>query len=246
MKCQNWKLCSLMRHIDLWFPFLCLVGMVVLLLFIFDSTFPVFKYSLLCANIITLTILIALTIVLIVAIINWRKKLLNNISNYSKILYSSLCLISSFVILSSIEYLVYINNQKNFYIEKDYIQTSVNDKIFDIKREIKSCEKYINEYLHIFEELKNKEHIEYSNANGLYFTVINDDTIEIKIQREKPLPGEGTNGIDFETEWGNAEDISISLKNEPYNITYPSSKTILKSLQQNDCISGNDFRLLYL
>lgn len=233
-----------MRHIDLCLSFLCLVGMVVLLLFIFDSTFPVFKYSLLCANIITLTILIALTIVLIVAIINWRKKLLNNISNPSKIIYSSLCLISSFVILSSIEYLVYINNQKNFYIEKDYIQTSVNDKIFDIKREIKSCEKYINEYLHIFEELKNKEHIEYSNDNGLYFTVINDDTIEIKIQREKPLPGEGTNGIDFETEWDNAEDISISLKNEPYNITYPSSKTILKSLQQNDSISGNDFRLL--
>lgn len=152
MKCQNWKLCSLMRHIDLWFPFLCLVGMVVLLLFIFDSTFSVFKYSLLCANIITLTILIVSTIVLIVAIRNWRKKLLNNISNNTKIIYGSICLIFSFVILSSIEYLVYINNQKNFYLEKDYIQTSVNDKIFDIKREIKFCEKYINEYLHIFEE----------------------------------------------------------------------------------------------
>lgn len=244
MKCQNWKLCSLIRHIYLWLPFLCLAGTVVLLLFIFDSTFPVFKYSLLCTNIITYTILIISTIALIVAIINWRKKLLNNISNYSKILHSSLCLIFSFAILSSIEYLIYINNQKIFYLEKDYIQTSVNDKIFDIKREIKSCEKYINKYLHIFEELKNKEHIEYSNANDLYFTVINDDTIEIKTQRKRPLPGEGTNGIDFETEWSNAEDISISLKNEPYNITHHSSKTILKSLQQNDSISGKEFRLL--
>lgn len=244
MKCQNWKLCSLMRHIDLWLPFLCLVGMVVLLLFIFDSTFPVFKYSLLCANIITLTILIALTIVLIVVIINWRKKLLNNISNYSKILYSSLCLISSFVILSSIEYLVYINNQKNFYLEKDYIQTSINDKIFDIKREIKSCEKYINEYLHIFEELKNKEHIEYSNANDLYFTVINDDTIEIKIYGKVPLPGTGTNGIYTKLSLNNAESIGISLNNESRHISHPTSKVILKSMQQNDSISGNDFRLL--
>lgn len=241
MKCQNWKLCSLMRHIDLWFPFLCLVGMVVLLLFIFDSTFPVFKYSLLCTNIITHTILIVSTIVLIVVIINWRKKLLNNISNYSKILYSSLCLISSFVILSSIEYLVYINNQKNFYLEKDYIQTSINDKIFDIKREIKSCEKYINEYLHIFEELKNKEHIEYSNANDLYFTVINDDTIEIKIYGKVPLPGTGTNGIYTKPSLNNAESIGISLNNESRHISHPTSKVILKSMQQNDVLVETTF-----
>lgn len=233
-----------MFRIELGFIILCLIGTTVLFLFLFDSTFPIFKYSLLCINIIASTILIVSTIGLIVTIKNWRKKLLCSITNYAKIKYSSSCLILSLLLLSSIEYLIYIHNKYNFNIDKNYIQTSVNDKIFDIKREIKSCEKYINEYLHIFEELKNKEHIEYSNTNGLYFTVINDDTIEIKIYEKVPLPGTGTNGIYIKPSLNNAESIGISLNDESGHISHPTSKVILKSMRQNDSISGNDFRLL--
>ena len=241
MKRPNRKLYR--SKLELEFIILCLIGTTVLFLFLFDSTSPIFKYSLLCINIITSTILIALTIGLIYAIKNWRKKLLNNISNYSKIKYSSSCLILSLLLLSFIEYLIYIHNKDNFNIDKNYIQTSMNAKILDIKREISYCDEYMNKYIHIIEELKNKKYITYNNTNDYYFTIINSDTIEIDIYRKETI-GSGTNGIYIKPSLNNAESIGISLNNESGHISHPTSKVILKSMQQNDSISGNDFRLL--
>lgn len=243
MKRPNWKLYSLMIRIDLWVILLCLLGAIILSLFLFDSTYPVFKYSLLCINIITYAILIASTIVLIVVIRFWRNKLLGAISNYTKVACSISCLACSFSILLSIEYLIYTHNQDNFYIEKNYIETSTNDKVFDVKRGINYCEEYINKYIHIFEELKNKKYIKYNNIEDFYFTIIDCDTVEINIYRKETI-GSGTNGICINSGLDNAEDIGISLNNESGHIPQPKSNVILESMQRNENINGNDFRLL--
>lgn len=243
MKRPNWKLYCLMIRIDLWFALLCLIGIIILLLFLFDSTFPVFKYSLLCIIIITYAILISSTIGLVIIIKFWRKAILNTISNYKKIFYSSSCLILFLLLLLSCEYLIYIHNQNSFYIEKEYIQTSINDNISDIKKEINYCEEYMNEYTHIFEELKNKKYIGYSNIDDSYFTIIHDDTVEIKINKKRTV-GTGSNGIYIDFGLDDAHDIGISLKNERYNISHPSSKAILESMKRNDNINVNDLRIL--
>lgn len=243
MKHPNWKLYYLMVRIELCFIALCFIGVIILLLFLFDSTFPVFKYSILYIKIITYAILTISTIGLVVVIRYWRKEILSTISNYKKILYSSSCLILFLLLLLSCEYLIYIHNQNNFYIEKKYIQTSINDNISDIKREIIYCEKYMNEYIHIFEKLKNKKYIGYNNIDDFYFTIISGDTIEIKTNKKKLL-GAGSNGIYIDFGLDDAYDIGISLKNEPYNISHPSSKAILESMKRNNNINVNDLRVL--
>lgn len=237
------KLYNLIIRIDIWLPFLCLIGIIILLLFLFDSTFPVFKYSLLCINIITSAILIASTIGLVIVIKFWRKAILNTVSNHKKIFYSSSCLILFLLFLLSCEYLIYIHNQNSFYIEKEYIQTSINDNISDIKKEINYCEEYMNEYIHILEELKNKKYIGYSNIDDSYFTIIHDDTVEIKINKKRTV-GTGSSGIYIDFGLDDAHDIGISLKNERYNISHPSSKAILESMKRNDSINVNDLRIL--
>lgn len=237
------KLYNLIVRINLWLPFLCLIGIIILLLLLFDSTFPVFKYSLLCINIIIYAILIASTTGLFIVIRYWRKEILDTISNYKKIFYSSLCLILFLLLLLSCEYLIYIHNQNSFYIEKEYIQTSINDNISDIKREINYCEEYMNEYIHIFDDLKNKKYIGYKNVGDSYFTIIHEDTVEIIINKKRTVGG-GSIGINIDFGLDDAHDIGISLRNERYNISHPSSKAILESMKRNDSINVNDFRIL--
>ena len=237
------KLYNLIVRINLWLPFLCLIGIIILLLLLFDSTFPVFKYSLLCINIIIYAILIASTTGLFIVIRYWRKEILDTISNYKMIFYSSLCLILFLLLLLSCEYLIYIHNQNSFYIEKEYIQTSINDNISDIKREINYCEEYMNEYIHIFDDLKNKKYIGYKNVGDSYFTIIHEDTVEIIINKKRTVGG-GSIGINIDFGLDDAHDIGISLRNERYNISHPSSKAILESMKRNDSINVNDFRIL--
>lgn len=244
MKSQNCKLCSLISRIDLCPLLLCYIGVVLLIILLLDSVFPVFKYSLLYANIIISTLLLIFTIGLIIVIKYWRISISKSLPNKIKILFSSGCFFLSFLILFFIEYLIYINNQDEFNIENNYLKDSTKDKINNIKKEIAYLEENLNSYRCILEELKYKEYIEYNNTGNYYFTVINGDTIELKIYEQMPLPGEGSNGFYPEPNLNNAESIGILLNNESEDIPYPTSRVILESMQQNDCIRGNDFRSL--
>lgn len=240
MKRPNWKLYRLIVRIDLGFLFLCLIGLIVLLLSLYDSTFPVFKYSLLCISLITYFILIISSIWFIAVIKSWRKRPVSTLSNHKKAKYSISCLLSLFLLLSSIEYLSYINNKEKFNIENNYIKDSTRSKILDIKNKIKHCKSYINAYNHISEKLKGKKYIGYNNIDDFYFTIIDSDTIEIKINRKETI-GSGTNGIYINSGLDHAENIEIFLNKEFGHISHPTSKTILKSMQQNDSINGIEF-----
>lgn len=223
---------------------LSFIVVIVLLLLMFGNIYSTFKYSLIYTNI-SISIILAVLILILIAIIKlWRMSLLNSLSNGMKILFGVLGLILSTSILLSIEYLIYINNQDKFNIENNYLKDSTKDKINNIKKEIAYLEENLNSYRCILEELKYKEYIEYSNTGNYYFTVINGDTIELKIYEQMPLPGEGSNGFYPEPNLNNAESIGILLNNESEDIPYPTSRVILESMQQNDCIRGNDFRSL--
>lgn len=89
MKRPNWKLDRLMISIELGFVFLCLTGLIMLFLYLFDSTFPIFKYSLLCVNIISGLIIIGVSIGLVVIIKCWRRSLVKYISNFRKLYTAS-------------------------------------------------------------------------------------------------------------------------------------------------------------
>ena len=242
MKYLNLKLNQMSKNIVL--VVLSFIVVIVLLLLMFGNIYSTFKYSLIYTNI-SISIILAVLILILIAIIKlWRMSLLNSLSNGMKILFGVLGLILSTSILLSIEYLIYINNQDKFNIENNYLKDSTKDKINNIKKEIAYLEENLNSYRCILEELKYKEYIEYSNTGNYYFTVINGDTIELKIYEQMPLPGEGSNGFYPEPNLNNAESIGILLNNESEDIPYPTSRVILESMQQNDCIRGNDFRSL--
>ena len=243
MKRPNWKLYILIGKIELILVFLSLIGVFILFLLLLDSTFPTFKYSLLYFNLISYIVLIISTIILIAVIIKWRKKFLNTILPKQKIIYSLSCMILSFILLSSVEYLIYINRQTILNIENSYIKSSIIDKVNDINKEIIYCKEQTNKYNRIYEGLKGKEHIGYSNVDDSYFTIIHDDTVEIKINKKRTI-GAGSIGINIDFGLDDAHDIGISLKNERYNISHPSSKAILESMKRNDSINVNDLRIL--
>lgn len=231
--------------IDLGVLILCFIGIIYGFLFLFDSTYPAFKYSLSCIRIITFSTSIASTTGLIIVIKSWRKRPLSTLSNRRKIIYSLFCLFLSFLLLSSIEYLFYINNKDKFNIENNYIKDSTVDKILNITKEIKRCRIYVDKYSHIYEELKNTEYLGYTNMDDSYFTVMDDDTIEINVHQKRPMPGTGSNGLlRYKKGLNSAVKIGISLKNEPYNLSHPTSQIILKTMQQNNCINGRDICLL--
>lgn len=174
----------------------------------------------------------------------WKNRTLSTLSNHRKVLYSLSSLLLSFLLLSSLEYLIYINNKDKFNIENNYVKTSTSNKINDIIKEIKLCRGYVDKYSHIYEKIKSKDFLGYNNTDDFYFTVINGDTLEIELYEKRPLIGAGNNGIYINEGINDAEDIGILLKNESCNISHPTSKTILESMQRNDSINGNDFRLL--
>lgn len=73
MKRPNWKVYKLAVLIELIFLFLCLIGLIIFSLYIFDNTFPVFKYSMLYINIISYAILITSIAGIIIVTKKWRR-----------------------------------------------------------------------------------------------------------------------------------------------------------------------------
>lgn len=233
-----------MIHLELFTTFLLLVGVVVLLSSLFDSVFPVFKYSLLSIKITTYFILTVLLVLLIYVIRSWRKRLLKTLSNHRKITYSVICLSVSFIFLSSIEYLIYIQHKDKFNIDDNYTNALTKAQIFSVRQEIEHCKRYVNTYNHIYKGLKNKEYVEYHRIDDCYYTVINGDSIELNIQRRQ-MPGTGTLGITrIDKGIDNAESIGISLKDESYNLSHPRSNVMLESMQKSNNINGDELRLL--
>ena len=241
MKLTNYKLYFLVEIICI---VLVVLLMIVLFLLIFDCKYPVFKYSLLYSNIATSFFLFVLSLILIIVIKYWRNRVSNALSIKLKIIFSVSCLALSFFILLSIEYLIYINNQDKFNIESSYIKDSTKDEINNIKKRISYCEGYLNTYNSIYEELKNKKSIGYSNSgDDFYYTIINGDTIEIKVYKIQTV-GAGSNGIYFDNGLYDADEIGIFLNNEGGHISHPTSQEVLKDMQINDSINVSDFRLL--
>ena len=60
MKRPNWRLYFLLNKIEIGVFIVILIGVIILLLFLFDDIFPAFKYSMLCLKILTWTFLISL------------------------------------------------------------------------------------------------------------------------------------------------------------------------------------------
>nr|DAZ44103.1 MAG TPA: hypothetical protein [Caudoviricetes sp.] len=242
MKRPNWKLFFLLNDIKLGFSILCLIGAIIIILFLFDSVFPIFKYSILCLKTIAWSVLLLSSTGMFVIINKLRKKPFYSFSNHKKIVYSLVSLTLSLTFLSSIEYLIYINNKDYFNVENSYIKNSVNDKINSINKNITYCEKYMNEYSDIYRNIKSDSYIHYINENDLLYTIIDTDTIQIRLHKIPNNTSTMPNRFNKHNKlFVGVKAAGISLKNELYNISHPSSKTILEAIKCNDSISGSNF-----
>lgn len=242
MKRPNWRLFFLLNKIEIGVYIVILIGLIIVLLFLYDDVFPAFKYSMLCLKILTWTFLISLLYILFVMIRKARKKHFHSFSNWTKVIYSISYLFLSLSFLFSIEYLIYIDNKEYFNIENGYINNSLIDKVNTIHENIAYCEGYIHEYNKILRNIKPYSYIHYLNSDDLFYTIICSDTIQLRLHRKVNPSGGGMIHNRFEKRkrlFEGVRGVGISLNNESYNLSHPSNNAILESMKNSDSINAN-------
>lgn len=242
MKRLNWKLFFLLKNIELIVNILVLVGVIIFLLFLLDSAFPIFKYSVLCLKIGACICLVLSLIILLVMIRKAQKKQFHSFSNRNKIVYSLSYLFLSLSFLFSIEYLIYIDNKKYFDIENKYITNSIINKVNNIHENIDYCEGFVNKYSKIYKHINKKSYIHYTiNNDGLFYAIIASDTIRFRLHKRGNLYRGSVSHNRFLKRDGlfdGVREVGISLKNEFYNLSHPSNKAILESMKSSDSINS--------
>lgn len=242
MKQPNWRLFFLLNKIEICVYIVILIGVIIVLLFLYDYAFPAFKYSILYLKLLIWTFLISLLSILLVMIRKARKEHFHSFSNWTKVIYSISYLFLSVSFLFSIEYLIYIDNKESFNIENGYINNSLIDKVNTIHENIAYCEGYIHEYNRILRNIKSNYYIYYINSDDLFYTIICSDTIQLRLHK-RPNSGVGISHRRFHKSdrlFDGVRNIGISLNNESYNLSHPSSNNaILESMKSSDSINAN-------
>lgn len=237
MKRPNWRLYFLLNKIEIGVYIVILIGIIIVLLFLYDDIFPAFKYSMLCLKILTWTFLISLLYILLVIIRKARKEHFYSFSNWTKVIYSISYLFLSLSFLFSIEYLIYIDNKKYFNIENGYINNSLIDKVNTLHENIAYCEGYIHEYDRILRNIKSNTYIHYINCDDLFYTIICSDTIQFRLHRRSNSGVATSHRRD--SFFDGVRNVGISLNNESYNLSHPSNDAILESMKNSDSINAN-------
>lgn len=241
MKRPNWRLFFLLNKIEIGVYIVILIGVIIVLLFLYDDAFPAFKYSILCLKLLTWTFLISFLSILLVMIRKARKKHFHSFSNWTKVIYSISYLFLSLFFLYSIEYLIYIDNKEYFNIENGYINNSLIDKVNTIYENIDYCEGYIHEYNKILRNIKSYSYIHYINSDDLFYTIISSDTIQFRLHK-RPNSGVAISHGRFDKSdrlFDDVRNVGISLNNESYNLSHPSNNAILESMKSSDSINAN-------
>lgn len=242
MKQPNWRLFFLLNKIEIGVYIVILIGVIIVLLFLYDDVFPAFKYSILCLKLLTWTFLISFLSILLVMIRKARKKHFHSFSNWTKVIYSISYLSLSLSFLFSIEYLIYIDNKESFNIENGYINNSLIDKVNTIHENIAYCEGYIHEYNRVLRNIKSNSYIHYINSDDLFYTIICSDTIQLRLHK-RPNSGVAISHRRFHKSdrlFDGVRNVGISLNNESYNLSHPSSNNaILESMKSSDSINTN-------
>lgn len=213
-----------------------------LMLSLIDTTAPHFKHSIAAAYI--LAGVIAFICVLFFALYIWKIKLsvFQSFTKFKKVRDSLLFLITFFMFISSIEYLIYLNNHDEF----NLVSQMDNDKS-DLKKEklnnlIEEALSYESVYSSIHDKINpNSKYYVFLDKKD-YLTLVENDTIII---HRSLYPGM-TPKIGFrkneQRDFENVRSCQISIKNERDLLAHPESREIRNQLIDCDSINGESLK----
>ena len=213
-----------------------------LLLSLIDSTAPHFKHSITAAYI--LAGVIAFICALFFTLYIWRIKLsvFQSFTKFRKVRDSLLFLITFFMFVSSLQYLIYLNNHNEFNLVS---QISNNES--DVKKEklnsfIEESLSYEGVYSSIHDKINPNSKYYVFLGEKDYLTLVDKDTIIIHrnfYPGMAPMIGYRKSE---QRDFMNARSCQISIKNEGNLLAHPESRDIRDQLINGDSINGESLR----
>lgn len=163
----------------------------------------------------------------------------HSFSNKAKIGYSLLYLFFSVSFLLCIEYLLYQKDKESFSIEQEYIDKYIQDRAKNLHIELEAYQRYESVYEKLASNICTTKKYDYSKTNNKIYIFIGGDTLVLHLHRRPAMAPKTSfrhkkDGIDYY----NIRSIGISIPNEPYDLSHPSSCSALNNMKQKGYIQG--------
>ncbi len=245
MKRPNYKLYFRLKHIEFIGIVLLLILSIVGLLFVWDTTYPFFKYTSLFNYIVCFIFFILSLIGLVFVARKFKLENFQQASKTSKLKSSFAVLFYSLVAIISIEYVFYLKNIDKVAIDKDILEYYIQDDLDNINNHININEQYESIYAKISQNICDTISYLCYYENEAYFLVINNDTIKIRLHRKAgSTPPMHKKQQSKELDFYGVNECGISLKNESYNLSHPASHNLITDIISCDSVSGKNIKTL--
>lgn len=245
MKRPNYKLYFRLAFIELIGIILLCVAPIVGLLLVLDTTYPFFKYTSLFGHILYLIFIIIAFIRLGFMAKKFKLKKFQQASKTTKLRYSFAFLFYSLLIITHIEYILYLKNIDSVTIDKEILEYSIQDDLDNINNHIGINERYESIYDNILQNICDSTSYLCYYEDEKYFLVINSDTIQIRLHKRAGMaPHMHIRERGNEHDFYGVHECGISLKNESYNLSHPASCDLKTDILSCDSISGKNIKTL--
>lgn len=244
MKLNN-KLYFILRVVELIVLVLICIGALAGFLFVLDSIYPFFKYTTLFSYIICISFITVALIRLGFIVRNFKLEKFQQASKTIKLRNSFAILLHSLLIITSIEYILYLKNIDNLMIDRDVLEYSIQDDIDNINDHIGVYEQYECQYNKILQNIYDSTFYFCHYEDEEYYIVIDNDTLQVKLHhRPNMAPPMHVRERGKEHDFYGVRECGISLKNESYNLSHPSSSDLKTDIISSDSICGKNIKVL--
>ena len=152
---------------------------------------------------------------------------------------------NSLLIITSIEYILYLKNIDNLMIDRNVLEYSIQDDIDNINDHIGVYEQYECQYNKILQNIYDSTFYFCHYEDEEYYIVIDDDTLQVRLHhRPNMAPPMHVRKRRKEHDFYGVRECGISLKNESYNLFHPASSDLKTDIISSDGICGKNIKVL--
>ena len=241
----NYKLYFRQQLIGLILLIILFLFVISVIIYTINRLYPTFKYTslfsyILCTCVILISVGVLWVLVKRVDLTKFRLA-----SKTKKLKYSFVVLLCVLSFITSIEYILYLSNRDNISIEKEVFEQYIQDDIDNINNHIIQNEQYKGIYNTILNNLNENQLYKCLYDGQKYLIVINNDSIQIRLHRKAGMPPHThIRRNSKEYDFFGVRECGISISNERYDISHPSSRIIVENIINNDSVVGSNLRSL--
>lgn len=244
MKLNN-KLYFILQVVELIVLVLICIGVLAGFLFVLDSIYPFFKYTTWFSYIICISFITVTLIRLGFIVRNFKLEKFQQASKTIKLRNSFSILLYSLLIITSIEYILYLKNIDNLMIDRDVLEYSIQDDIDNINDLIGVYEQYECQYDNILQNIYDTTFYFCHYKDEEYYIVIDNDTLQVQLHQVPDMsPPIYVRKQCKENDFYGVRECGVSLKNEKYNLFHPASCDLKTDIMSSDSILGKNIKVL--